>query len=67
MKRLDGKVECDFCHKFATLENAGKMGWDWFAGYNTLTTHICAQCLRRKPGDAKRLFDLSRVKPVHNA
>lgn len=46
MKRvIDSKeyVQCEVCRKFATLDNAAKLGWDWFTGYLQRTHHYCKQ------------------------
>ena len=34
-------VKCELCEKFATLENADRLGWDWFTGYLSRCHHYC--------------------------
>lgn len=60
----DGRqyVKCEECEKFATLENASKLGWDWFTGYLTRTNHFCS---RHKGSELRRaLFNESRTKDM---
>ena len=42
-KVIGGKeyVKCELCPKFATLHNAGLLGWDWFTGRLPETVHYC--------------------------
>jgi hypothetical protein len=42
---IDGRryVECEVCKKFATFDNAVKLGWDWFTGSLDHTHYYCTK------------------------
>ena len=36
-------VKCEECPAFATIQNAGKLRWDWFTGFLPRTHHWCGK------------------------
>lgn len=34
-------VKCELCPRYATFDNAAKLGWDWFTGTLPRVHHYC--------------------------
>ena len=62
MLRDDGKVQCEKCNKFATLENAARLKWDWFTGALESTVHFCPQCQIIYKSEIDDLYGIARIK-----
>jgi hypothetical protein len=58
----DGRtyVQCEMCERFATFDNAVKLGWDWFTGYLSSTRHYCPQ--HKGSPERNEMFARSRDK-----
>jgi len=54
--------KCEQCEKFATFDNAVKLGWDWFTGHLGRVHHFCTTHSDSKTRNDT--FAMSRVKPT---